>query len=113
VELRPCFSLQRRFCSAVIPVGLLWAERRDWNCDFHCSCDLVLDWVHIYKHMHLVSVISVLEDPHGIKAVIKSRRLIKGKMGVAVAIFFTVAACFVGVELLYENFVVASSSVIE
>jgi hypothetical protein len=63
--------------------------------------------------MHLVSVISVLEDPHGIKAVIKSRRLIKGKMGVAVAIFFTVAACFVGVELLYENFVVASSSVIE
>lgn len=66
-------------------------------------------FIYISIVWHLASVISVLEDSYGIKAMIKSRRLIKGKMGAAVAIFFTVAACFVGVELLFENFVVASS----
>jgi hypothetical protein len=55
---------------------------------------------------HLASVVSVLEDFYGIKAMIKSKNLIKGQMGVTVAVFIVVGVCFVGIQLLYEIFVV-------
>ncbi|KAJ6908291.1 hypothetical protein NC651_018660 [Populus alba x Populus x berolinensis] len=55
---------------------------------------------------HLASVVSVLEDVYGIKAMIKSKNLIKGQMGVTVAVFIVVGVCFVGIQLLYEFFVV-------
>ncbi|KAF9678962.1 hypothetical protein SADUNF_Sadunf07G0090800 [Salix dunnii] len=55
---------------------------------------------------HLASVVSVLENFYGIKAMIKSKNLIKGQMGVAVAIFIVVGVCFAGIQLLYEFFVV-------
>ncbi|KAJ6740963.1 hypothetical protein OIU79_000978 [Salix purpurea] len=59
---------------------------------------------------HLASVVSVLEDFYGIKAMIKSKNLIKGQMGVAAAIFIVVGVCFAGIQLLYEIFVVFSQS---
>jgi hypothetical protein len=37
---------------------------------------------------------------------IKSKNLIKGQMGVTVAVFIVVGVCFVGIQLLYEIFVV-------
>ncbi|KAL9377754.1 hypothetical protein Peur_029089 [Populus x canadensis] len=55
---------------------------------------------------HLASVISVLEDFYGIKAMMKSKELIKGKMGIAAAIFIVVGLCFVGIQFLFETFVV-------
>ncbi|KAJ9177816.1 hypothetical protein P3X46_012988 [Hevea brasiliensis] len=55
---------------------------------------------------HLASVISVLEEIYGIKAMIKSRNLIKGKLGVAVALFILLGICFGGIQLLFEAFVV-------
>ena len=44
-------------------------------------------FVYIGIIWHLASVVSVLEDVYGIKAMKKSRNLIKGKMGLAVAFF--------------------------
>lgn len=55
---------------------------------------------------HLASVVSVLEDVYGIKAMMKSKALIKGKMGAAVALFFTISTFFVGIQLLFEFLVV-------
>ncbi|XP_059434981.1 uncharacterized protein LOC132167944 [Corylus avellana] len=45
----------------------------------------VIGFVYISIVWHLASVISFLEDLYGIKVMIKSRGLIKGKMGAAVA----------------------------
>ncbi|KAE7998344.1 hypothetical protein FH972_002899 [Carpinus fangiana] len=66
----------------------------------------VIGFVYISVVWHLASVISVLEDMYGIKAMIKSRKLIKGKMFSAVALFLMITTFFVGVEFLFENLVV-------
>ncbi|XP_062096434.1 uncharacterized protein LOC133802175 [Humulus lupulus] len=62
--------------------------------------------VYIGIIWHLASVVSVLEEVYGIKAMKKSRILIKGKTGVAVAYFLILGFIFAGVELLFEQFVV-------
>lgn len=62
--------------------------------------------VYITIVWHLASVVSVLEDVYGFKAMIKSRVLIKGKMGVAVGFIILLSVCFVGIEAAFENFVV-------
>ena len=66
----------------------------------------VIGFVYISVVWHLASVISVLEDMYGIKAMIKSRGLIKGKMVAAVALFLKMTTFFVGVEFLFEDLVV-------
>ncbi|KAG2716227.1 hypothetical protein I3843_03G115800 [Carya illinoinensis] len=72
---------------------------------FLCILYLV-GFVYISIVWHLASVVSVLENLYGIKAMIKSKSLIKGKMGVAVAVFFMLVVLLIGVELLFENLVV-------
>ncbi|XP_073156511.1 uncharacterized protein [Henckelia pumila] len=54
----------------------------------------------------LASVVSVLEESYGLNAMAKSRSLIKGKMGVCVAIFFVLGLCLVGVEAVFKILVV-------
>ncbi|XWS41317.1 hypothetical protein CRYUN_Cryun17cG0071000 [Craigia yunnanensis] len=63
-------------------------------------------FVYISLVWHLASVVSVLEDVYGINAMEKSKALIKGKMGVAVAMFLLLILCFVGIQLLFEGGVV-------
>ncbi|EXC49700.1 hypothetical protein L484_000477 [Morus notabilis] len=63
-------------------------------------------FVYIGIVWHLASVISVLEESYGIKAMKKSRDLIKGKLGLAVAYFLLIGFCFVVIELIFEHFVV-------
>ncbi|KAJ8765395.1 hypothetical protein K2173_012092 [Erythroxylum novogranatense] len=58
--------------------------------------------VYITIVWHLGSVISVLEEVYGIKALKKSRNLLKGKTGVAVALFIVLGAFFGGIQTLYE-----------
>ncbi|KAB1210559.1 hypothetical protein CJ030_MR6G010855 [Morella rubra] len=60
-------------------------------------------FVYITIIWQLATVVSVLEDVNGIKAIVKSKGLIKGKTGPAVAIFFTLAVFRIGVQLLYEH----------
>ncbi|KAJ8771665.1 hypothetical protein K2173_026842 [Erythroxylum novogranatense] len=51
---------------------------------------------------HLGNVISVLEEVYGIKALKKSRNLLKGKIGVVVALFIILGAFFGGTQTFYK-----------
>ncbi|KAI3451552.1 hypothetical protein Pfo_008217 [Paulownia fortunei] len=55
---------------------------------------------------NLATVVSVLEESYGLNAMAKSRALIKGKMGVSVAVFLVVGLCFFGIQLMFEFLVV-------
>ncbi|KAF5745124.1 hypothetical protein HS088_TW07G00705 [Tripterygium wilfordii] len=55
---------------------------------------------------NIASVVSVLEDIYGWKAMVKSRCLIKGKMGVSVGLFVVIGFCFGAIEAVFETFVV-------
>lgn len=66
--------------------------------------------VYISVIWQLASVISVLEDSYGFKAMLKSKALIKGKMGISMAIFLVVNLCLLGTQLLFEKFVVIDRS---
>lgn len=63
-------------------------------------------FVYITVIYHLASVVSVLEDVHGVNAMIKSQELIKGKMGISVVIFLLVNMVFFGIHTGFEYFVV-------
>ncbi|KAB1210557.1 hypothetical protein CJ030_MR6G010853 [Morella rubra] len=62
--------------------------------------------VYITIVWDLASVVSVLEEVYGIKSMMKSRALIKGKMGVAVAFLILLSICIAGIEFVFEAFVV-------
>ncbi|TYG72651.1 hypothetical protein ES288_D04G038700v1 [Gossypium darwinii] len=58
--------------------------------------------VYISMVWQLASVVSVLEDDYGIKAMKKSKALLKGKTGVAVAMFLVLVVCFIGIQVVFE-----------
>ncbi|KAJ8759551.1 hypothetical protein K2173_007175 [Erythroxylum novogranatense] len=58
--------------------------------------------VYITIAWHLGSVILFLEEVYGIKALKKSKNLLKGKTGVTVALFIVLGAFFGGTQTLYE-----------
>ncbi|KAL3721443.1 hypothetical protein ACJRO7_033872 [Eucalyptus globulus] len=62
--------------------------------------------VYITMIWQLASVISVLEDAYGRKAMAKSKGLIKGKIGLWVWCFLGVLVCFVLVQALFGSLVV-------
>ncbi|KAL3721453.1 hypothetical protein ACJRO7_033882 [Eucalyptus globulus] len=66
----------------------------------------IVGFVYITMIWQLASVISVLEDAYGRKAMAKSKRLIKGKIGLSVWCFLGVLVCSVLVQALFEFFVV-------
>ena len=66
----------------------------------------LIGFVYLSVVWHLASVVSVLEDMYGIQAMVKSKNLIKGKMGVAVAIFLVLNVCFFVIQMAFENLVV-------
>ncbi|KAI6699852.1 hypothetical protein NL676_014176 [Syzygium grande] len=66
----------------------------------------VIGFVYITMIWQLASVISVLEDAYGRKAMVKSKRLMKGKMGLSIWCFLGVLVCAVLVQALFECFVV-------
>lgn len=62
-----------------------------------------LGFTYINVIWQIASVVSVLEDTYGIQAMMKSRDLIKGKMGIASAVFLIFSFCLVGIEVLFEQ----------
>ncbi|PIN20795.1 hypothetical protein CDL12_06519 [Handroanthus impetiginosus] len=54
----------------------------------------------------LAIVVSVLEESYGLNAMAKSQALIKGKMGVFVAVFSIDGLCFFGIQLMFQGLVV-------
>lgn len=63
-------------------------------------------FVYMTVIWQLGSVVAVLEDCCGFKAVMKSRRLIKGKMVAAVVIFVKVIVCLVVAYYMFWNYTV-------
>ncbi|XP_050226181.1 uncharacterized protein LOC126675613 [Mercurialis annua] len=58
----------------------------------------------------LASVVSVLEEACGVKAMVKSRALIKGKMWLTGIIFFTLNLCYFIIQFIFEIYVVHGRS---
>uniref|UniRef100_A0A2P2JPF6 Uncharacterized protein MANES_02G173000 n=1 Tax=Rhizophora mucronata TaxID=61149 RepID=A0A2P2JPF6_RHIMU len=59
---------------------------------------------------HLATVVSVLEEACGFKAMTKTSALIKGKMWIAVIVFLKLILSFVVVLILFEKLVVSGNS---
>ncbi|XP_059629563.1 uncharacterized protein LOC132272425 [Cornus florida] len=70
----------------------------------------VVGFVYLTIVWHLASVVSVLEDIYGFKAMVKSKELIKGKMWVAIAVFFMLNFFLVVIQRLFEVYVVHGES---
>ncbi|KAL3721439.1 hypothetical protein ACJRO7_033868 [Eucalyptus globulus] len=66
----------------------------------------IVGFVYIAMIWLMASVISVLEDAYGRKAMVKSRRLIKGKMGLWVWCFLGVLVWSVLVQAFFESLLV-------
>ncbi|PKA57721.1 hypothetical protein AXF42_Ash016767 [Apostasia shenzhenica] len=67
-----------------------------------------LVWISVI--WHVASVVSVLEEACGVDAMRRSRELVRGKMGIAAAIFFMMNLVFVGIELAFRLLVVGGGS---
>lgn len=70
----------------------------------------VLGFVYLTVIWLLASVVSVLESSYGIKAMAKSKDLIKGNRVVAIVIFFMLNLSFSLIQFLFELLVVHGSS---
>ncbi|XP_039158218.1 uncharacterized protein LOC120288350 [Eucalyptus grandis] len=69
----------------------------------------VVGFAYITMIWQLASVISVLEDAYGRKAMAKSKGLLRGKMDLSVWCFLGVLVCSVLVQALFESLVVLDS----
>ncbi|KAI8531434.1 hypothetical protein RHMOL_Rhmol11G0136800 [Rhododendron molle] len=73
---------------------------------------IVILYVVVYMTVvwWLTGVVSVLEDIKGIKAMIKSRNLIQGKMGIAIVTLLMLDVAIFGIQVLFKNQVVHTRS---
>ncbi|KAG4387300.1 hypothetical protein AAZX31_13G024100 [Glycine max] len=65
-----------------------------------------IGFVYLTVVWQLASVVTVLEDSWGIRAMAKSKELIKGKMVLSIFVFFTLVASFVSIRVLFKVMVV-------
>ncbi|KAK7385076.1 hypothetical protein VNO78_30783 [Psophocarpus tetragonolobus] len=63
-------------------------------------------FVYLTVVWQLASVVTVLEDSWGFRAMVKSKELIKGKMVLSIFIFFTLLASLVLIRILFKEMVV-------
>ncbi|KAL2241257.1 uncharacterized protein LOC105178379 [Sesamum indicum] len=63
-------------------------------------------FLYVTMIWHLATVVSVLEDSYGLNAMAKSQDLIKGKMGISVALFIVLLLCFFAIQTTFEFLVV-------
>lgn len=70
-----------------------------------------IGFVYMTMVWQLASVVTVLEDSYGFKAMMKSRNLIKGNMWVSLIIFFKLNFALVAIQFVFQVFVVHGFSV--
>ncbi|XP_074306395.1 uncharacterized protein LOC141641641 [Silene latifolia] len=63
----------------------------------------LIGFVYTSVIWQLACVISVMENSYGIQAMVKSKTLIKGKIGISFAIFLVFFLCFLGIEHTFER----------
>ncbi|KAL6578798.1 hypothetical protein OROMI_009014 [Orobanche minor] len=66
----------------------------------------LIGFLYITMIWHLASVVSVLEESYGLKAMTKSQDLIKGRMGISAAVFLLLGLCFFGIQHMFKILVV-------
>ncbi|KAJ7965447.1 Polyadenylate-binding protein 1-B-binding protein [Quillaja saponaria] len=66
----------------------------------------IIGFVYLSIVWHLATVVTVLEDSYGIQAMLKSKELIKGKMGLALIITLKLSFSFFIVQFAFEKLVV-------
>ncbi|KAL1820207.1 hypothetical protein ACET3Z_015076 [Daucus carota] len=66
----------------------------------------IIGFIYLTIVWQLAGVVTVLEESYGLKAMNKSRNLIKGKFWVALAIFFKLLLVFGGIQFVFYVFVV-------
>ncbi|OWM76374.1 uncharacterized protein LOC116210954 [Punica granatum] len=66
----------------------------------------IVGFIYMSMIWQLASVVSVLEDVYGRKAMVKSKALIKGKMGISVGCFAGLVLLFTVVQVAFEFLVV-------
>lgn len=71
----------------------------------------IIGFVYMTMVWQLASVVTVLEDSYGFKAMIKSTNLIKGNMWVSLIIFFKLNFALVTIQIVFQLFVVHGYSV--
>ena len=76
-----------------------------------CLIAYALGLVYLTLLWHLAGVVSVLEDASGIKAMRKSKALMKGKMWTAVAVLAVLMAASFGLQFLFQMCVVHGSGI--
>lgn len=69
-----------------------------------------IGFVYMTIIWQLASVVSVLEDTYGVRAMIKSKELIKGKIGVAIVVFLKLNISLGIVQFIFEQLVVHGQS---
>ncbi|PIA28524.1 hypothetical protein AQUCO_06900059v1 [Aquilegia coerulea] len=74
------------------------------------STTYFIGFVYINVIWHLASVVSVLEDSYGIQAMLKSKELIKGKMGLASTIYISIQFCIILIQVIFEELIVVGDS---
>jgi hypothetical protein len=65
-----------------------------------------IGFVYLTLIWQLASVVTVLEDLYGFKSMVKSKELIKGKMGLSIFIFLVLNVSFVLIRLVFKVVVV-------
>ncbi|KAK4788339.1 hypothetical protein SAY86_019658 [Trapa natans] len=69
----------------------------------------VVGFTYMAVVWQLASVVSVLEEDYGVRAMVKSRGLIKGNFVVSITIFLILNLCFWFVQAMFETLVVQGS----
>ncbi|KAL6507596.1 hypothetical protein OROGR_023791 [Orobanche gracilis] len=75
------------------------------------STAYLIGFVYITVIWHLASVVSVLEESYGLKAMTKSRDLIKGKLGISAAVFILLGLCFFVIQHMFKILVVFGNGI--
>lgn len=70
-----------------------------------------IGFVYMTIIWHLASVVSVLEDSYGFRAMIKSKNLIKGKLWIAVVVFVKLTLSLIGIRILFDAEVLYTDSI--
>ncbi|XP_057505360.1 uncharacterized protein LOC130788625 [Actinidia eriantha] len=70
-----------------------------------------IGFVYLSIVWQLASVVTVLEETYGFRAMIKSKDLIKGKMWIGIIIFFKLNLSLLAIQILFERLVVRGWSI--
>ncbi|KAK6115629.1 hypothetical protein DH2020_007898 [Rehmannia glutinosa] len=102
------------FCAYIVVFGFtlcMWGKSGRADSKFGVAVFVIvvilyaLGFVYMAVIWQLASVVSVLEDLHGFKAMIKSRKLIQGKLFVGIAIFVKLIVFLVITNFGFKVFV--------